>query len=95
MIPAAYLIDLYRVLPREDLVRLEVQKIVNEPGLPVLLLLLDGDREIVIDAFADISVADTYLGLGDFTRRLAGRARRAGGEIDYVIAAPGLYPFRV
>jgi hypothetical protein len=91
MVPAAYLIDLYWVRAREDLARLEVRRVTNEQSYPVLLLLRGGGREYVIESHAIIGAVDTYCGLGEFLRRV----RRHGGTADFVIAAHGMYPFRV
>jgi hypothetical protein len=94
VIPAAYLIDLYWARPREDIMRLEVRRIRNEPGYPVLLLLRGGGREYVIESHAIIGAVDTYAGLGRFSRRLRELLDRDGGTADLVITGHEMHPFR-
>jgi hypothetical protein len=95
MVPAAYLIDLFWVEPRDKHGGLEPVRIRNELDYPALLLLRDRNREYIIEVHAIIGAVDTYCGLGEYARRVRRQMGRGGGAVDAVIAAHGMYPFRV
>ena len=88
------LLDLYFACPRGDRTGLEPDRAVNEPGLPVLVLVRDGGREYVAEVDAvDIHVV-AHNGLNEYLRQVRRRESRWLKDLDIVVTGQGLYPFR-
>ena len=86
-------LDLYYVHPYGDN-GLKPDKAVNEPDLPVLVLVRDRDREYVVEVdTVDIRI-DAYSSLTEYLQQLRRKESQWLENFDIVVTVQGLYPFR-
>ena len=86
-------LDLYYVYPHRNS-GLEPDKAVNEPDLPVLVLVRDRDREYVVEVdTVDIRI-DAYSSLTEYLQQLRRKESQWLENFDIVVTVQGLYPFR-
>ena len=87
-------LDIYYVYPYRNRASLKPDRAVNEPDLPVLVLIRDGDREYVVKVdTVDIRI-DVYSSLTEYLQQVRRRESWWLENFDVVVTVQGLYPFR-
>ena len=87
-------LDLYYVYPYRNKASLKPDRAVNEPDLPILVLIRDGDREYVVKVDTVDTRIDAYSSLTEYLQQVRREESQWLKNFDIVVTVQGLYPFR-